>query len=174
MISTVKMLQNWSNSTDTLKYLTCEMSSPGHTIRFEGDSLDRDNLFQQNFSHRSSNGLYIRESLSLVRIHTDHYQDIFVSMRWGKLYTIHLPNLKWSSGHFKMFRSSVDRFFWILFWTSRANKIGNFCHFINIFPQVLVHKFNILSVNQWFKSWAMVSSRSLVVSRRNGLLFGPN
>ena len=85
-------------------------------MKLEKSVSGSDNPLQKDFSHRSgSSSLSAREDFSpeqktygasQVAWRTDHDWDIFISIKWRKLYEIHLPDFETSIRQFEMSRSS--------------------------------------------------------------------
>lgn len=109
MAGTVKVLQNWPNIADLWKHLVSKMGSI--TMKLEKSVSGSDNPLQKDCSHRSgSSSLSAREEFSpeqktygasQVAWRTDHDWDIFISIKWRKLYEIHLPDFETSIGSLK-------------------------------------------------------------------------
>lgn len=62
----------------------------------------------------------------------------FIFMRCGRLYEIHLPNLKWSIRQFKLSRGSENgavRTIWVIFWIGGTSEVVFFHGLINISHQ---------------------------------------
>ena len=72
------------NSTYLSKRLASKLCS-SITLKFKRSSPDRENLSQEDFSHRRGSSLSAREGFSLVWKHADYDWNILISIGWSKL-----------------------------------------------------------------------------------------
>ena len=98
------------DSTDLSKYLASKMSS-SITLRFERSSQGRDDLFQEDFSHKRGSSLSARKGFIQSSLKTYRPSIKYIYIHETKEVVWNLPKyLEWSIMQFKMTRGYYTGF----------------------------------------------------------------
>ena len=105
-------------------------------MQFERNPLVGIILSKKDFSHREDSTCLLQLTVKTYRPRIKH----ILSVKWRKLYEIHLPDAKLCIRQFKMPRNSMNSLLWVVLWVSEVREVGTFCSPVDISPPILIQE----------------------------------